>query len=118
NAGVFTIIDADDSVPARWHSRMPRFTPGANPRSSALMTMERTPRWLTRGKLTCDQLDPVRRRVHAERPLVLDGEAEALVGVHVLAAPRIHAHAPDVEEHGPAGAREACWRWLVVGAEL
>ena len=30
-AGVVTIIDADDTVPAAWASRIPRFTPGAKP---------------------------------------------------------------------------------------
>src|ERR1041385_1587754 len=41
-AGRFTSTDTDDTTPAQWASRMPRFTPADKPKSSAFTTRRRS----------------------------------------------------------------------------
>src|SRR5438876_626169 len=41
-AGRFTSTDTDDTTPAEWASRMPRFTPADKPKSSAFTTRRRS----------------------------------------------------------------------------
>ena len=148
-----TIIDAEDNVPAACASRIPRFTPGANPRSSALMTSSRMRRMRAASATamhtnadataTVDRAasGSIRDRLATSTDLERrtsrtstrgipcggvwmpgvhrssSGKTKPVFGRGVLAAPRVHAHLPDVLQHAAAVAREADRRRLVVVAE-